>query len=320
MVDNLRQEFGINIFTNLAATRVLDTSAVRFASGATADTIKQENAAVQVMFQVSDMFATPVLIHRGSGKVLDNTESGRLATRLAALAEVASGLSMGVASPAAIADDLTDGRLDSIGSSRMQAGLDAAIGKVRQRFRQASLTDAAANTNLVTDAATAGIRPARPSPPAPPLQQARQIFADLRTSILSIANDAGTGSLDQQNALMQGDFQHGVDAVLVIDHPLADGLGCRHAGQPQWPAGQQRQQHLHDSVSVHRQVLGMHLHRGPHQARISRHRPPAANGVTWEFTASSLETGASTPPLRASPAPSPATPPAATPHPATSTR
>jgi hypothetical protein len=102
---------------------------------------------------------------------------------------------MGVASLAShLADDLTDGRLDSIDSSRMQAGLDAAIGKYASDSAKASLTDAAANTNLVTDAATARDQARTALTAGTSLQQARQIFADLRTSILSIANDAGTGS------------------------------------------------------------------------------------------------------------------------------
>lgn len=297
VVDNLRQEFGINIFTNLAATRVLDTSRGSLASGVTADTIKQENAAIQVMFQVSDMFATPVLISRGSGKVLDNTESGRLATRLAALAEVASGLSMGVSSLAShLADDLKDGRLDSIDSSRMQAGLDAAIGKYANDSAKASLDDAAANTHLVTDAATARDQARTALAAGTSLQQARQIFADLRTSILSIANDAGTGSLDQQNALLKGDFQQGVDAVQVIDHLSLMAWAADTLPSPSGPQVSSGNSTCMVPYPFTANYFECTFVAGRTKREYHATVRPAANGVTWEFTrVRSLETGASTP-------------------------
>lgn len=297
VVDNLRQEFGINIFTHLAASRVLDTTGSSLSSGITADTIKQENAAVQVMFQVGDMFASPVLINSGSGKVLDNTESGRLATRLAALAEVASSLSMGVASLAShLADDLKDGRLDSIDSSHMQASLSTAIGKYANDAAKASLDDAAANTSLVADAATARDQARTALTAGTSLQQARQIFADLRTSILSIANDAGTGSLDQQNALLKSDFQHGVDVVQVIDDLSLMAWAAATLPSPSGPQVGSRHSTCMIPYPFTAKYFECTFTAGRTKSEYHATVRPATNGVTWEFThVRSLETGASTP-------------------------
>ncbi|WP_374246228.1 hypothetical protein [Zoogloea sp.] len=296
VVDSLRQEFGINILTDLAATRVLDTSRNALASTATTDTIKQENAAVQVMFQVGDMFTPPTLLNRTSGKVVDNTEAGRLAIRLAALAEVATELSLGVSSLAThLADDLKDGQLDSLDTTRLQTGLSAAIGKYASDSAKASLDDAAANTHLTANAASALEQARAVLAAGTSLQQAKQIFADLRSSILSISNNAGTGSLDQQNALLQSDFQHGVDAVQVIDQLALMAWASAALTDPDGAAVSSG-----DSICmVPHPVTANHIECALIAGRTKREYHatvrPATNGVTWEIThVRNLETGTST--------------------------
>ncbi|GLT24073.1 hypothetical protein GCM10007933_35440 [Zoogloea oryzae] len=219
VVDNIRQDMGVNILTNLAASKVLDTSGTALTAGATTDTIKQENATVQVMFQVGDMFAPPTLLNSSSGKTLDSTEAGKLAAKLAALAEVASSLSSNAADLAAtLADDLKDGTLDSIDNTRLQAGLAATVTKYADDTAKASLEEIATGTSLTTDTTAAKEQARTALAAGTSLQQAKQIFADLRTSILSISNNAGTGSLDKQNAALKADFQNGVDVTKTFDN------------------------------------------------------------------------------------------------------
>lgn len=219
VVDSVRQELGVNILTNLAAARVLDTTGSALASGTTTDTIKQENATIQVMFQVGDIFAAPTLINSSTGKVLDNSEAGTLAAKLAALAEIANSKSTTVADLATnLADDLKDGTLDSVNTTALQTALSTAITKYADDTAKASLDSVASNTTLTTDTTAAKEQAKTALTAGTSLTQAKQIFADLRSSILSVSNSAGTGTLDKENALLKADFQNGLDVTKTFDN------------------------------------------------------------------------------------------------------
>lgn len=209
VVDGVRSNLGVNALTNLAAARLLDGN--KLAADKTSDQIKTENATVQLMFQVGDMFAAPTLIGK-STDTIDNTEAGKLAAKLAALAEIASTLSKNVATLAAeLAADLKDGTLDGIENTQLQAGLTAAVNKFADSTSKTALLDLPANTSLRTRTSDVQTDAAKVLAAGDDLRQAKQIFADLRTSIISISNEAGTGSLDVQNEQLQNDFQYGVD-------------------------------------------------------------------------------------------------------------
>lgn len=216
VVDGVRTNLGINALTNLAAARLLDGN--KLAADKTSDQIKTENATVQLMFQVGDMFAAPTLIGK-STDTIDNTEAGKLAAKLAALAEIASTLSKNVATLAAeLAADLKDGTLDGIENAQLQAGLTSAVNKFADSTSKAALLDLPANTSLRTRTSDVQTDAAKVLAAGDDLKQAKQIFADLRTSIMSISNDAGTGSLDVQNAQLQADVQNGADVTSLIDN------------------------------------------------------------------------------------------------------
>lgn len=209
IIDTLRSDIGVNTLTHIAAGRLLDGD--KLITGKTADNVKQENATVQLMFQVGDMFSPPKLIG-SANDTIDNTEAGRLAAKLAALAEIANTLSKDVATLAAeLATDLKDGALDTLNNAQLQAGLTAAINKFAEAGSKQALLELPARTTLSTNISTVKTDVDKVLAAGNSLQQAKQIFADLRTSLMSISNDAGTGSLDEQNKQLQADFKAGVD-------------------------------------------------------------------------------------------------------------
>ena len=216
ITDGVRTNLGVNALTNLSAARLLDGN--KLATNKTTDDIKSENATVQLMFQVGDMFAPPTLIGTATDTI-DNTQAGKLAAKLAALAEIAKTLSKDVAVLAAeLATDLQDGKLDNIDNAKLQAGLTAAINKLADATSKPALLDLPGNTTLRTDVTTVKSDADKVLAAGSALEQAKQIFADLRTSIMSISNDASTGSLDQQNALLQDDFKSGVDIIKTLNY------------------------------------------------------------------------------------------------------
>ena len=226
ITDSVRTSLGINALTNLSAARLLDGD--KLATGKTTDNIKSENATIQLMFQVGDMFAPPTLIGSATDTI-DNTQAGKLAAKLAALAEIAQTLSKDVATLAAeLATDIQDGKLDSIDNAKLQAGLTAAINKLADATSKPALLDLPAGTTLSTDVTTVKSDADKVLAAGSALEQAKQIFADLRTSIMSISNDAGTGSLDVQNALLQDDFKSGADVKTMIDnlHLMVKSVGA----------------------------------------------------------------------------------------------
>jgi len=219
VVPEVRSELSVNVLTNLAAARVLDGS--KLATGKTETEINRENATVQQMFQVGNMFAAPTLIGSAADK-FDSTESGKLAAKLAALAELALTAGQQItAFSAALVNDLNDdGNLNTVAidTDTLRTALQTAVNKYAADDARAALDTLDDNTTLqprVTDV-QADVDKVLAAGTA--LQQAKQIFADLRTSIMSISNDAGTGSLDQQNAQLQADFQSGADLNSTIDH------------------------------------------------------------------------------------------------------
>lgn len=221
VLPSVDQQVGINVLTHIAATKVLDTGGSALAAGQTADTIKLENTTVGNIFQVTRITTPPTLLNKDSGKVLDDSEAGKLAAKLAALAQVASALATPVSIAdlaTALADDLKDGTLDSVDSAKLKAGLAAAVTRYAKPEYKGSLDDEVAKTTVETDSNKAKTQAQNVLAAGTSLDQAKQIFADLRNSILSISNENGTGSLDQQNALLKSDFQNGVYATKLIDH------------------------------------------------------------------------------------------------------
>lgn len=216
VVPEVRSELSVNVLTNLAAARVLDGD--KLATGKTETEINRENATVQQMFQVGDMFAAPTLIGSPDDK-FDNTEAGKLAAKLAALAELAKNNGGVTAFSKALADDLKDdGNLNTVAvdTTALRTALQTAVDKYARPDAKTALdlldddttlhtrvTDVQADVDKILAAGTA-------------LQQAKQIFADLRTSVMSVSNDAGTGSLDVQNAQLQADFRGGADVESII--------------------------------------------------------------------------------------------------------
>ncbi|MCE1185246.1 MAG: hypothetical protein LWW92_06525 [Rhodocyclales bacterium] len=208
VLDSVRSEFSINALTNLAAARVLDGT--KLASGKTADSVKEENATVQRMFGVSDMFIAPTLIASTTDK-LDNSDASKLAAKLAALSELAKSQSTDLVTLANnLANDIKDGTFDSLSSSALQSALTTTAGKYANAAAKAELEDLAQNTTLVLKVADVKADVDKVLKAGTALTQAKAIFSDLRTSILSLSNDAGTGSLDAESALLDADFQNGV--------------------------------------------------------------------------------------------------------------
>jgi|GEM_PF-2183630 len=217
VVDTVRTELSINVLTNLAAARVLDGT--RLASGKTETEIKQENATVQQMFQVGNMFAAPTLIGSSTDR-FDNTEAGRLAAKLAALAELARTANQQITEfSTALANDLKDdGNLNTVAidAAALRTALQTAVDKYADLDAKPALDTLDDNTTLTTKVSDVQSDVAKVLAAGSALTQAKQIFADLRASIMSMSNDAGTGGLDRQNALLKADFQNGVGALQAI--------------------------------------------------------------------------------------------------------
>ena len=217
VIDAVRTTLGVNVLTNIAAARVLDGA--KLAAGKTETEVKQENATVQLMFQVGDMFAPASPIGSADDR-FDNTEAGKLAAKLAALAELAKTLNQQITQfSAALADDLKDdGNLNTVAidTNALKAALQAAVTKFADDASRQSLNELADNTTLKTKTTDVSGDVQTILAAGTALQQAKQIFADLRTSIMSVSNEAGTGTLDKQNALLKADFQNGVGALQAI--------------------------------------------------------------------------------------------------------
>ena len=218
VVPEVRTELSVNVLTNLAAARVLDGD--KLATGKTETEINRENATVQQMFQVGDMFAKPTLI--GSpDDTFDTTEAGKLAAKLAALAELAKNNGGIAAFSKALADDLkNDGDLNTVAidATAFRIALQTAVDKYAHPDARMALDTLDDETEAKTtyEAVKADVDKIVAAGTA--LQQAKQIFADLRSSVMSVSNDAGTGSLDVQNAQLQKDFHSGVDITNTVSH------------------------------------------------------------------------------------------------------
>ena len=213
--DTLRVDQGINVLTHLAASRVLDGD--KLATGKTADTVKLENLTIQRMFQVADMFAAPTLLGNASDR-LDNTAAGQLAVQLAALSELAHTRATDVATLAAtLATDLADGTLDTFGASEYQVAAQTTVAKLASPSAQASLLILSQTPSLIVSTRDVQSDVQKVIAAGPALAQAKQLFADLRTSVLALSNSAGTGTLDAENALLKADFQHGLGVDMLID-------------------------------------------------------------------------------------------------------
>lgn len=224
IVDTTRNEVGINVLTNLAAARLLDGD--KLAAGKTTSDIQTENLSVQRMFQVSDMFAAPTPIGSASDKLAGTGEADKLALKLAALAKIAADRSTDIASLAAsLANDLAaDGKLDTLDANTLQRGLTDAITLIAAPSTHLAFTELATGTTLVTNVADVKADVTKILAAGTSLDQAKKLFADLRTSVLSISNDAGTGTVDSEYALLKEDFQSGVaidstfnSAILLAD-------------------------------------------------------------------------------------------------------
>ncbi len=212
VVPDVRSELSVNLLTNLAAARLLDGD--KLATGKTETEINRENATVQQMFQVGNIFAPPTLIGNATDK-FDNTEAGKLAAKLAALAELAltANQQLTTFSTALVNDLKDDDNLNTVAidTAAFRAALQTAVSKYAADEAKAALDTLDDNTTIQTRVSDVQDKVDKVLAAGTALQQAKQIFADLRTSIMSISNEAGTGSLDVQNEQLQNDFQYGVD-------------------------------------------------------------------------------------------------------------
>jgi len=219
VVDSVRTTLGVNVLTNLAAARVLDGD--KLATGKTETEIRRENATVQQMFQVGNMFAKPTLISKATDRI-DNTEAGKLAAKLAALAELARTLNQQITEfSAALASDLKDdGDLNTlaINAAALKTALQAAVDNYAADDAKLALNTLDDDTTLKTKVTDVQADVGKILAAGTALDQAKQIFADLRTSIMSISNDAGTGSLDVQNAQLKDDLANGADVTTFIEN------------------------------------------------------------------------------------------------------
>jgi hypothetical protein len=211
VVDTTRTEVGINVLTNLAAARLLDGN--KLAASKTSDDIKTENLSIQRMFQVSDMFTAPTPIDGAGTKLTATTEADKLALKLAALAEIAKTRDTDVVALAnALAADLaTDGSLDTLDATALKAGLAQAITHITASSTQLAFTELADNTNLVTKIADVKADVSKILVAGTALDQAKKLFSDLRTNLLALSNDAGTGTLDKENELLKTDYKSSID-------------------------------------------------------------------------------------------------------------
>ena len=155
---------------------------------------------------------------------------------------------------------MQDGTLDRLENAQLQAALTAAVNKFADATSKTALLDLPANTTLRTRTADVKADADKVLAAGTALQQAKQIFADLRTSIMSISNEAGTGSLDVQNAELQNDLKNGADLTTLIDNLslMTEALGILNGtesvvystGTPSWCNGEQgvvARCDLHDS-------------------------------------------------------------------------
>lgn len=218
IVDTTRNEVGVNVLTNLAAARLLDGD--KLAAGKTTSDIQTENLSVQRMFQVSDMFAAPTPIGSASDKLAGTSEADKLALKLAALAEIAAHRSTDIASLAtSLASDLAaDGRLDTLDADTLQRGLTAAITQIAAPSTHLAFTELATGTTLVTNIDDVKGDVTKILAAGSGIEQARKLFADLRTNFLSLSNEAGTGTLDSEQALLKADYRFSVNAGQTIEN------------------------------------------------------------------------------------------------------
>jgi len=216
IVDTTRTEVGINVLTNLAAARLLDGD--KLAAGKTASDIQTENLSVQRMFQVSDMFAPPTPIGSASDKLAGTSEADKLALKLAALAKIATDRSTDIASLAtSLANDFAaDGELHTLDAITLRRGLKDAITLIAAPSSHLAFTELADDTTLVTNVNDVKGDVTKILAAGSGIEQTRRMFADLRTNFLYLSNDAGTGTLDKEQALLDADYKSGVNAGQTI--------------------------------------------------------------------------------------------------------
>lgn len=217
VVDSTRTAVGINVLTNLAAARLLDGD--KLAAGKTSTDIRTENLSIQRMFSVSDMLSPATPIGGAGDKLINTSEADKLALMLAALSELATQRGTDVASLAAdLATDLAgDGSLETLDSSTLQNALTAATAKIAAPSTQLAFQDLASNTVLVPKVADVKDAVTNILAAGSAIEQARKLFADLRTNFLSLSNEAGTGTLDSEQALLKADYGFSVNAGLTLD-------------------------------------------------------------------------------------------------------
>ena len=216
VVESTRQEVGINVLTNLAAARLLDGD--KLASGKTSTDVRAENLSIQRMFAVSDMLSPATPIGSTSNKLINTSEADKLALMLAAFAELAAQRGTDIANLASdlAADLAADGSIETLNTSTLQSTLTAAAAKIAAPSTQLAFQDLANNTVLITKVADVKDAVNNILAAGSAVEQARKLFADLRTNFLSLSNEAGTGTLDSEQALLKADYGFSVNAGRTI--------------------------------------------------------------------------------------------------------
>lgn len=217
VIDEVRSPVGINLLTHLAASRLLDGDGL--AAGIGAADIRRENATVGLMFQSGDILQAASPIRSRDDRIAFDSP-GRLAVRLAALAEVARNLARPFGGFVAdlTADFRDDGILNTvpIDTARLRTGLDAAAARLSDAESMPRFALLAPNTTL--SPASASVQPAVAQVLAagPALAHAQQLFAALRGSGLSVAGNAGTTA--EAASVLETGFQ----SAVATDRLLGD--------------------------------------------------------------------------------------------------
>lgn len=210
VVDTTRTQVGINALTNLAATRLLDGN--KLAAGKTSSDVQTENLSIQRMFQVSDMLSPATPIGSSSDKLTNTGEADKLALVLAALSELADirGTDVHTLATQLASDLAADGKLDTLDATTLQNALADAANRVAAPSTLATFTKLASNTTLVPRIADVSADVTKVMAAGSAIDQARKLFADLRTNLMALTNDAATGSLDKEQQQLADDFQSGI--------------------------------------------------------------------------------------------------------------
>lgn len=220
VVPAVRTEIGVNALTHIAAARVTEgADKPKVKAGVSATQVREANKTVELMFGVLDMFNPPVLLDGSTTIAATDGEKGVLAAKLAALAVLANANG---GDAAKFADDLARDLIENNGFTTLDVlAFESALTTVLADDKLTKTEDAehikSRFGELTTSINEVQTRVDNVLKAGTSLEQAKSMFASLRSSVLALSNSAGTGTLDKEAKLLDEDVKGSFDVAQQLD-------------------------------------------------------------------------------------------------------